>query len=290
MTTYVNIIFTLFLLLPGFISLKIRQSTREYKELSTFEFTSISLGFSFLIFISWIFLNYVISSFDCIAYSFLNNLKQLFIGQKLEILFTRFFAVFIITYACAFIFFSLLIYNIHWLGLWNKILRKLGLTRFSSHLTPWEDFQILSRIDWLLVELKDGRTVVGKLGFGSHLPFDKEIVLKRTDISSIEIYDDQKQPVDYGHEIDLTYINYSDINTIHSIKDKSIEVSPQKIREYIILFISFLLSSALILSFFSLIAIKIDGQISYNFYLDVIIFMVTISSVIWNLKSLSKFS
>jgi len=288
--TYINIVFTLFLLLPGFISLKIRQSTREYKDLTTFEYTSISIGFSFLIFLLWLLINSIIFSIDNFHTSFINDLKKLIIDQNLDVLFSKFFVIFIITYMCAFLSFSLLMYNLHWIGFWSKILRKFGLTRFSSHLTPWEDFQILSKLDWIIVELKDGRTIVGKLGFGSHLPFDKEIVLKRTDLSPIEIYDKEKKRILYGPDIDLTYINYSDINLIHSTKDKSIEIGFQNIKDYTFVFLSLITSILMILVFFSLISLKIEGNFSHGFTVDLIVLLIAIFSCICNLKSLSKFS
>ncbi len=289
MLTYINIIFTILLLLPGFIALKIRQSTSEYKELSTFEYTTTSLGFSFLIFLLWIVLNYIIKIFFIPKYSFFQGLKNIIIKHKIEILFSNFTIFFILTYFISFIIFSLIIYNLHWLGLWHKILRKLDLVRFSPHLTPWEDFQILSKLDWIFVELKDGKSILGKLGFGSHLPFDKEVVLTRTKKSPIQIYENQEL-IDFGHDIEMTYINYSEISAMHSIKDKKIKEAKNSWKDYFSLFISLFLCCVFTVTQLICIIAKIDSYISYSLIFDILGTILIFSILIWNLKSLSRFN
>ena len=290
MATYINILFTLFMLLPGFLALRVCNSTKEYRELSTYQYTSISLGFSFIIILLWLLENYIIKSCLIIDYDFFENLKNLIVNGKLEPLFTSFISIFLITYINAFTLFSLLAYNCSWLGLFSKFTKVLGLIRFSPHLTPWEDFQILSKYNWIAVELKDGRTIFGKIGFGSHLPFDREIVLKRVDDSSILIFDKENKKVDFGPDIDLSYINYSEITNIHSMKDSGIEIVPHGIKDYSYVLFSLLLSLIFIQLFFTLLILNVDAYFTHSCLIEILLFSLTILSLTFNFKSLSKFS
>ena len=278
------------MLLPGFVALRIQQSTSEYRELSAFEFTTTSLGYSFVILAIWILENYSLSAIRPLGYGFFEKLEDLLVGKNLKVLFSSFSAILVLTYLNAFICFALFVFNLHWLGLGRKILRKLGLTRFSAHLTPWEDFQILSRIDWVAVELKDGRTLLGKLGLGSHLPFEKEIVLKRVDKSPVTIYNSSKERVNIGPEIELSYVNGSEISAMHSIKDPGIVPAAQKAGDYFLVAASLLLAIMVLCTLFVLVVLNVGCNLSHSPLLDLVLLPIATAAVLWNLWCLRKFS
>lgn len=290
MSTYVNILFTIFLLLPGFVALRIQQSTSEYRELSAFEFTTISLGYSFVILAIWILENYSLSTIHRLNYDFFEKLEELLVEKDLEVLFSSFSAVLVLTYLNAFICFALFVFNLHWIGLGRKILRKIGLTRFTAHLTPWEDFQILSRLDWVAIELKDGRTFLGKLGLGSHLPFEKEIVIKRVDKSPVTIYDTNKAKVNVGQEIELSYVKGSEIRAMHTIKDPDIVPTTQKAANYFLVAASLLLAIVALCMLFVLVVLSVGRNLRHSPLLNLLLLPIAAAAVLWNLWCLRKFN
>ncbi|MBA7586548.1 hypothetical protein ES708_28550 [subsurface metagenome] len=290
MTSTVNILFTVFLLLPGFLAMKIGQSTKEYRELSAFEFTTISVGYSLLIVIIWIFTNWLLFVITSSRYGFVNDLYKLITKQNYAVLFSKFTIVFFLTYVCCFITFSVIVFNIHWIDLWKKLSRKSGFTRFSYHLTPWEDFHSLNRLNWIAVELKDGRTLIGKPGLISHLPFERELVLKRVKDSPIVVYDKNQKKVEFGPAIDQTYIDISEINAIHAIEDKNVEITKPNRKDYYVLFLSLLFFIVFFNAAFGFLVLRIEHIFELHFLLHFLCLFISILFLILNLRSLRTFS
>lgn len=290
MTSTVNILFTVFLLLPGFLTLRIRQSTREYRELSAFEFTTISVGYSLLILMLWVFVNWLLFIITSSRYRFVNDLQRLIVNQDYAILFSRFTIDFFLTYVCCFITFSIIVFNVHWIDFWKKLSRKSGFTRFSYHLTPWEDFHSLNRLNWIAVELKDGRTFLGKPGLISHLPFERELVLKRVKDSPIVVYDKDHKKIEFGPAIDQTYIDISEINAIHAIEDKNVEITEPKLKDYFALFVSLLFFIAFLNTTFGFWILRIANIFKLNIFLHFLCLCIAILFFILNLRSLRTFS
>lgn len=287
MNTPISILLTVFFLLPGFLTLKIRQLTSEYKELSMYEYTISSIGYSLILFVFWLFFNYSIKFFFYAEYDFFLKIETIVKTHDWSLLFSNFSLYLLFSYLCVFTCFSLFVFNIHWLKIWKKISRRLGLARFSDHLTPWEDFCILNKYNWISVELNDGRTIVGKIGLVSHLPFEKELVIQSVENSSIEIYDENKKKLDFGPTIAFTYVKFSEIKAIHASVDDSIEYEKISRRDYIenslILFSSLLF----IISFFVFLIISIGSQFMFCFLL--LFGVLSIVSLYFNLKKLKRF-
>ena len=290
MTDYIGIISTLFLLLPGFVVIKIHQSAREYKSLSTFEYTTTSLGYSLLIFLLWIIINYSLSFIGAGNYCLLQDLKEVIISQNYEILFSKSFGAIIFSYLCSFGIVSLILYNILWVNLTYVFFRKLNLTRFSQGLTPWEDFQMISKLDWIIVELKNGKSIVGKLCFWSHSPFGKELVIKRTDSSPIQLYDSNNKNISFGPEIELAYVNIDEISTIYSVKDKGISVTNRTRSDVLYLILSLSFSIIMILLTFSSIPLMLYKSVHISSWLILLFFVLLFIGLVCNFKSLSKYN
>jgi len=290
MTTSISVVFSLFLLLPGFIVIKIHQSTREYKTLDTFEYTTQSLAYSLLIFLIWVLSNYFLLKIFGNKYTLFTDLKEIIIKSNFDPIFSKAFGVIILSYLSSFLIVSLFLYNILWINLFYIIFRKIGFTRFSQKLTPWEDFQLISKFDWVSVELKNGKTIIGKLCFGSHSPFEKEIVLKAIKDNPIQVYNLNNELVKFGPEIERTYINYNEISNIHSIIDDTIETTNTGIKNHICLILSLLISIVLIFITFNSISLSFLNCISTFKSWIIILFLLMLLSFYWNLKTLSKYS
>lgn len=283
-------LFTVFFLLPGFIIQKLLHATKEYRDLSVFEYTTFSIGYSIIIFVVWIFYNQLLCSFDYIQYPFIAQLKSFFIDQNSSLLFSEFSVVFFLSYFCCFICIAVVVYTLSWINLWKSITRGLGLVRFSDHLTPWEDFITLNKMNWLSVEMKDGRTVLGKIGLSSHLPFDREIVLKRVDQTPIAIYGSDNKKVNFGPEIEYSYISTSEIKAIHAICDNEILPKAYSFADYFHVALPLIIFVSVSLVTFSLIILNINNCFKHSFIIDLAGLVVVITSFLWNVKSLSRFA
>ena len=288
MTNFIDIVFTLFFLVPGFAVVKIHQSTREFRDLSAFEYTTLSIAQSFLVLLLWIL--WILFLNKAFGLHLVDDMKRLILKGEHEIFFSSSLAVFLVTYLTAFLVLSLFLFNLAWTRMLNKLLRSLGFNRFTEHLTPWEDFQILGQPHWILVELKDGTSISGKIAFGSHMPFAKELVLKRVDQSSIMVYDKDHKLVNYGPDIEMTYIDANEIRDIHMVKDQNAEEPVRPISRHVITTISLIVSLALVAFFLMLLSLQIDH--SYPSWPTWImwLFPAAVAAVIWNVRSLGVYS
>lgn len=290
MSTYINILFTLFFLVPGFLALRIRQRTAEYRDLSAFEFTSVSIGYSFIIATIWLVINYILARVFPGEYIFFSQLRAIVVDKDLGILFSPFSGAFLVTYANAFGAFSLTLFAIHWMGLGKKVLQALGLRRFTSRLTPWEDFQILSQMDWVAVELTDGRTFLGKLGIGSHLPFDRELILKRVDKSPVTIYDANHELVELGEEIQYSYVSGSEIRAMHNLKDPEISAVGHPVRQYVLVMLLHILGVLFLSLALSLVVLNVGDYWRHSAAWDGGASVIAVVCVVFSLRSLRRFS
>jgi hypothetical protein len=288
LNNFIDIVFTLFFLVPGFAVVKIHQSTREFRDLSAFEYTTLSIAQSFLVLLVWIL--WILFLNKMFGLHLVDDLRRLILKGEHELFFSRSLAVFLVTYLTAFLVLTLLLFNLAWTRAPNKLLRALGFSRFTEHLTPWEDFQILGQPHWILIELKDGTSISGKIAFGSHMPFTKELVLKRVDQSPIMVYDKDHKLVDYGQDIEMTYVDANEIRDIHMVKDEKVKEPTRPIRKHIATTISLVVSLALVAFFMMLLSLWIDH--SYPGWPPWImwLFPVAIAAVVWNVKSLGVYS
>ena len=288
MTTFIDIVFTLFFLVPGFVIVKVHQTTREFRDLSAFEYTTLSIAQSFLVLVLWILWILLIGS--AFKFHLLDNLRELILQGKHDLFFSNSLAVFFVTYLTAFLVAALFLFNMAWTRILNKGLRAIGFKRFTEHLTPWEDFQILGQPHWILVELKDGRSISGKIAFGSHMPFGKELVLKRVDQSPIMVYDKNQNLVEYGHDIEMTYINADEIQNIHMVRDKDAEERLQPVANHMQMVLSLITSIVLIAFFMMLYALRLDASYpNWPLWIQYL-FPLALLAIIWNLRSLTRYS
>ncbi len=285
-TTFIDIVSTIFFLVPGFLIVKIHQSTREFRDLSAFEYTTLSVAQSFMVFLLWVL--WILFIGGLFPFHLIEDLKDLVLNGNHALFFTRSLAVFFTTYLTAFLIAALFLYNFAWTRIVNKGLRLIGFKRFTEHLTPWEEFQMLGRPNWILVELKNGRSIAGKLAFASHIPFGKELVLKRVDQSPVMVYDENHELVDYGPEIDMTYVNGDEIRTMHMVRDGEAEKRMRPAGGYTGTLLSLALSTVLIAFCMMAIALRLDsscpGWLSWIPYAS----PLALPAVFWNLKSLSR--
>lgn len=238
----------------------------------------------------WVFVNWLLFIITCSKYRFVNDLQRLIVNQDYAILFSKFTLDFFLTYICCFITFSVIVFNVHWIDLWKKLSRKSGFTRFSYHLTPWEDFHSLNRLNWIAVELKDGRTLLGKPGLISHLPFERELVLKRVKDSPIVVYDKDHRKIEFGPAIDQTYIDISEINAIHAIEDKNVKITKPILKDYFALFVSLLFFLIFFNTTFGFWILRIANIFELNIFLHFLCLSIAILFFILNLRSLRAFS
>jgi hypothetical protein len=288
LTTFIDIVFSLFFLVPGFVIVRIHQTTREFRDLSAFEYTTLSIAQSFLVLVLWILWILLIDSI--FRFHLIDNLKELMLLGKHGLFFSPSLAVFFVTSLTAFIVAALFFFNLAWTRLLNKGLRAIGFNRFTEHLTPWEDFQILGQPHWILVEFKDGKSISGKLAFGSHMPFERELVLKRVDQSPVTVYDKDHRIVSYGPDIDMTYINADEIQNIHMIRDKAEEERIHPPTNYVQMAFSLGISTLLIAFFMMLFALRLDGSYpNWPFWIQYF-FPVALLAVFWNPRSLARYS
>ena len=287
----VNLLISVFFLLPGFLIVKLRSSVSEYKELSAFEYSISSIGYSFILFLSWVGLLVLLDKTPFTFY-FISNVRLLLLDFKgnSSLLFSPFIAKILVSYLATLIAFIAIAYNLSWIGFLNLIKRAFDITRFTDHLTPWEDFMILNRYNWLSVELKDGRVFLGKVGIFSHSPFSRQLILKRVKDSPIEIYDAEKKKVQYGPEIDMTYLNIDEVATINAIADKNIQITPIKNSHYVFLFLS--LAVFVVLLMFTVAIFNSEYQVLFftSIWFQLVMVVLTGASAIWNLGQLRTFN
>lgn len=281
-----SIAYSVLVLLPGFILLLVRQSTGEYERLSSFEATVVSVGYSVIVFFLFLSLSLAMEWMSAGRYEVSNVTKEVLLLRNVPPLRPRFFFSSFLIYLDGFSITALWIYNSHWIGFWKKIRKRVGLHRFTEHLTPWEDFLTLNKFNWLAVELKDGRTLVGKVGAFSHLPFQRQLLLKGVE-APIVIYNKDRKKEDFGPPVFQTYIPVEEIGVIHSIKDDKIKPFLPK---YTSSFLSLICSSLYVIAFAVLAVINIMGYWAHPVLLDIPVFFLTVLSVLVNLSFLAKFS
>ena len=140
----------------------------------------------------------------------------------------------------------------------------------------------------MVVELKDGRKVQGKIAFGSHEPFSKELVLSRAEKSPIRVYDPQNDLLNYGRDLELSYIGTDAIQDMHMVKDEAVE---QAKKGNPVLVAASLLSCTAVFAFFMMLfALSLDGSLRAFPSWTQFFAPLTIPLLLWNLKSLGKFS
>ncbi len=224
MSSAAGVLSTVFVLLPGFLILRIQQSTKEYREKGVFESTVVSVGYSLLVVLLWISCNVLTKALTHGAYSFSQELITLSKAADIAPFLSYYALSFSIIYVFCFLAIGFLVYDFQYMDIWFRFLHRAGATRFSQHLTPWEDFLAINRYNWIAVELKDGRTLVGKIGLFSQLPFKKQIVLWPGSEPTIAIYgpEPDHKPIDFGPPISQTYISVDEIRAMHAIKDEKI--------------------------------------------------------------------
>ncbi len=286
MVTAINIFFSIIFLLPGFILIKIRHSTSEYRELTIFEYTTTSIGYSLIIFLLWILYQYILESITFFDYEFFIYVERIIISKQYSIIFTGFFTKFILSYLNIVLLFAVFIYNIYWTKVLKKIKHLLGHNRFTDHLTPWEDFLIINQNNWLVIELKDGSSIMGKIGFHSHSPFEKEFVLKRVNETPITIYDKEKVKVNFGPDIDQSFITTEEIKVIHSVIDENIEPQEISISKYLCILVTYLVFLIFTMLFFSLLILNLCVAKQFSFLINIFLFIPFTLSLFWNMISL----
>ncbi len=286
-----GIAYSVLVLLPGFLLLLVRQSTGEYERLSSFEATVVSVGYSVVVFFLFLSLSALLEWMSAERYGAFAIVKDILSLKKVPPLKARFFLSSLLIYLDGFVISALWIYNSHWIGFWKKIRIKLGLHRFTEHLTPWEDFLTLNKFNWLAVELKDGRTLVGKVGAFSHLPFQRQLLLKSVEDKNVNspiiIYDKDRKKVNFGPPVYQSYIPIEEIGTIHSIRDSKIKTVLPK---YTSSFLSLLCSSVYLIALVILIVINLMGYCVHPALLDLSALLLAIASITLNLSFLARFS
>lgn len=286
MGSAIGVASTIILLLPGFMLLLVRQSTGEYERLSNFESTIVSVGYSVVVFSLFVCFGLLLQWTSMGRYGFVGAAKEVVLTRSLPQLKNHLLITSLLVYLNAFAVSSLWVYNSHWIGFWKKIRKWLGLHRFTDHLTPWEDFLTLNKFNWLAVELKDGRTLVGKIGAYSHLPFQRQLLLKGVD-APIVVYDKEHRKVGFGPPIYQSYIPMEEIRTIHSVRDDKIKVFLPK---YTTCFLSLICSSAYLTLFTVLLGLNLTGAYLHSPMFDILTFLFALLSISLNLSFLSRFS
>ena len=288
MTTTIGVLTTIFVLLPGFLVLRIRQSTREYRDLGNFQITTVSVAYSVAIFAIWFSVNILLEMITQKRYMFLEHLTQMSKVTDFDLFLSEFTAAMVLLYVGIFCAFGLLVYNFGFISIWFRFLHGVGATRFSQHLTPWEDFLTLNRVNWIAVELKDGRTFIGKIGLFSHLPFKRQIVLTRTSESPVIMYGEDNKKIVFGPEIDQTYVNDDEIRSMHSVVDKTITIETPSPIHYVFTFGTLVLVVLASIIWAAVVAVNITASWRHSPVLDITLGLLVLTFLLLNLISLRR--
>lgn len=288
LSSAVGILATVFVLLPGFIVVRVQQSTREFREWGTFEFTITSVAFSVVIFLLWVILSAGLEWLTGGAYRFSGYLKALLIGASPAELVSSQTVASVILYAGSFLAVTLFLYSYQFMGISYRILRALRLNRFSEHLTPWEDFLTLNRLNWIAVEMKDGRTVLGKVGLFSHMPFERQLVLTRTRSSPVAIYDASHKLIKFGPEIANSYVPFENIQAMHAIEDKRIVGKTLSPMDYLFSIETVFFAILWLVFFTCVMAIAVSGTYAQSLSVDILEILQVGSLLALSLTSLRR--
>lgn len=293
MSSVFEVTSAIIVLLPGFLILRVRQRTTEYRELSTFEFTIISLAYSVAVLLTFGGLNLIMQSATKQTYNFSESVVQMVAtnasaGLRLEYAFSPIGASVIWLYIVCGLVVTFITWNFAWLGIRKKLSRVLGLTRFSDHLTPWEDFFILNRLNWVVVELNDGRSLLGKIGMFSHSPFDRQVMLHSPGPEGIQVYDSDRTLIRVGPNLHHSYIHGDEITAIHSIKDDKAQEFVPTAAHYVKWTMSLVLAGIVLVACGFLPVLNYSSVWNHTVWLDVVSLIAACVLIFWNLRVQAK--
>jgi hypothetical protein len=239
MNSWIGIIGSILLLLPGFLVIKVKQKCQEYARLDTFETTTQSLAYSFGICVIWLIFTYI-STIIYQRYDIKNVIINYAENKNVSVLFSKTILIAIFDYFIVGVMFTFSIFITNWVQLWKYITRRLDLDRYTKHLTPWEDFSMLCKGEWIAIHINDGRSFIGQIEIVSQLPFEKEIIISCGD-DQIIVYDKNHKKEKYSDKVGYVFIDSKNISTIE-ILDKTREEIEEPTFEIIMimLFLSFL--------------------------------------------------
>jgi len=211
--------------------------------MGVFESTIVSVGYSLLVVLFWLGSNVLVATLTKGAYAFPSEFIALSRATDLSGILSPYTLAFAVIYFACFAAIGFLVYDFQYMDIWFQFLHRTGATRFSQHLTPWEDFLSINRWNWIAVELKDGRTLVGKVGLFSQLPFKKQLVLDSGSDAPISLYGPDLRKIDFGPDISQTYIPFDEIRAMHAIEDKTIKVVHPTAWNYALTFLTLFLGA-----------------------------------------------
>ena len=290
MTTSLGLLTTVFILLPGFLLLRFRQSTAEYRDLGTFEVTTISVAYSVVIFAAWFTLNLLLQTATQGHYRFIDQLIALTTAPDIKPFLSTSMAAMVLLYMGVFLASGILVYNLAYMRVWFHILNSLGVTRFSRHLTPWEDFLTINQSCWIALEVACGKTYIGRVGLFSHQPFERnELVLTGTTESPVIAYDADHKKIEFGPSIHQLYINSTEIRAMFAIADGRIPTGEPKKPRYFNTIISLVLALSSIVALAALLAADITQSFPHAPIIDGVAGLFTIGLLFLNLCNLRLF-
>ena len=290
MTTALGVLITVFVLLPGFLLLRFRQATAEHRDLGTFEISTVSVAYSVIIFSGWFITNLGLQGITQRRYSFLEQLASMAMSSDIRPFLSKATAAMVIVYVGVFLASGLLVYNIAYIGAWFRFLQGIGVTRFSRHLTPWEDFLTLNHMNWIAVEMTSGKTYVGRIGLFSHQPFERnELVLTGTSESPVIVYDTNNKMIDFGPCIHQVYVAANEIRAMHAIPDASNAPSTPRVLQKFSTVGSLTAAICALIVLVSAIAANITQALPHAPILDFIGGCFTLGFILLNLLSLKPY-
>ncbi len=172
-----DLIVSLLFLLPGFLVVQARRRAKEYVQHEAFEFTIISLAFSFFLLLLWVAICLFQRALIDSKFSVFQSLEEYVSKSGVASLFNSYVYIALICYLLVFLTFTFVAYAFAYSSTLHFVVRIFGLRRRTRHLTPWEDFLHLNRRRWVSISLNDNRTYVGRVGIFSHKPFEDELIL-----------------------------------------------------------------------------------------------------------------
>ncbi len=182
-----SIFLILLFIVPGFISVQIKNSLVSKRESSESKFLVEIVIFTFL--------NYTILT-QLISYS------ENFFELKVKVFELRFLAKFWAVSILTGLITGFIIKE----DLYYKVLRKLRITKMAGVPTPWD--KIFSKNSWVIITLLSGEIYEGYVRYVSTYPAQKEIYIEK-----VRLLDNDKKTIK-ELESDGIWINYTNIKNI----------------------------------------------------------------------------
>lgn len=252
MSSVFEVLATIFVLLPGFGVVWIIHATRANRELGTFEFTLVSLANSLLVAGAFLLLGWITQATTRGEYAFVASLRDFANRESgyLAVLLARDGLSALFLYVFAFVAVTFVTFTFSWSRMVFTALSSLGFVRFTRHLTPWEDFMEANRLNWVAADMKDGRTIVGRIAAFSHYPFDRQVILSSTSKYPLRIYDENHKVVQHAQNVRVGQVLVSDdqVTSFQGIEGQHKPVPPATHDYLVLLMLSLLVVTTLLLA------------------------------------------